>query len=358
MRIGFDAKRYFHNKTGLGNFSRELIHALARTYPSDEFVLFDSNPFDLKTEFPNLEVYKPKRKFLYRRFGIASDVKAAGIDVFHGLSNELPFGLSGKELLKVVTIHDVIFRRYPNHYPWVDRKIYHLKTAHALRSANTVVATSEATKSDLEKYYSGTQTEIKVIYQPVNPDYYTKSLTDKAGSSPYFLYVSTFSDRKNHGALIQAFAKISKQTEWDLVLIGTRGNTLDKMKRFVIQEKLDHRIQIYSDLKHDELVGWMKRASAFVYPSLFEGFGIPLAEAAVCGLPMAVSNIPVFKELAENAAIYFHPNKTDEIAEAMLRLTRREETMRMTEYRKVLVDKINPDRIASHYMEVYKAGKS
>lgn len=355
MRIGLDGKRYFNNPSGLGNFSRSLVHALAQEFPNDEFILFSEKPELPKTNLPNLSVFHPSNgSKLWRSFGLKNDALRLGIDVFHGLSNEIPVGLKNTKIRTVVTIHDVIFKRYPGLYPFIDRKIYDWKTKYALGNANATVAASHATAADLTAYYGFPETESTVIYQPVHSGYYLKTSEETAFSQPYFIYVSSFTRRKNHGALIEAFAKIQKQCDWNLVLAGLGGETLHEIRNFIHHEKLDKRIILHTDVALHDLILLMQQASGFVYPSLFEGFGIPLAEAAVCGLPMAVSDIPVFRELAEDAALYFHPNKPEEIADSMLQLSRGEHQARLNQSRLKVLEKINPRQIAQSYMAVYR----
>lgn len=356
MRIAFDAKRYFNNSTGLGNFSREVVHSLCRRFPDEEFILFSETAQEFSSPCHNLSLFVPESPgFLWRSLGIAADAAKLGVDVFHGLSNELPKGLRKAGIHSVVTIHDVIFKRFPGYYPFFDRRIYHFKTKYALKHADIVVAASKTTAEDLSKFYDF-QGPVKVVYQPVHPDFYDRFKgTNGGASTPYFLYVSGFSDRKNHAILVEAFSYIAKQCDWDLVLAGSAGSTLENLRSFIEHEKLGHRIRIMTDVPQHDLVFLMKQASAFVYPSLFEGFGIPLAEAAVCGLPMAVSDIPVFRELAENGALYFHPNNSREIAEAMIQLTHPEYTGEIMKHRLNILKKIEPAVIADRYMEIYRS---
>lgn len=355
MRIAFDAKRYFNNSSGLGNFSRSLVHSLASRFPNDEFILFHEKPVVFDSPFENVSVFSPSQKsILWRTLGIAKDAANLGIDVFHGLSNEIPAGLANKGIRSMVTIHDVIFKRYPGLYPTIDRWIYNRKTAFALKNADKVVAASHATAADLQTFYQFPTSNSEVIYQPIAPEFYELQQKHETVEVPYFVYVSSFTRRKNHGALIEAFAKIQKQCDWNLLLVGIGGETLHEVRNYVQHEKLENRVRIMHDLSQLDLIQLMQGASGFVYPSLFEGFGIPLAEAAVCGLPMAVSNIPVFKELAENAAIYFHPNNANEIADSMLQLYRGEIAASLALQRPQILNKINPDFIADAYMELYK----
>ena len=160
MKIGFDAKRAFHNFTGLGNYSRTLIETLATYYPSDELHLFSPKPstsprVQSLLDTPSVSSHFPtgfwkKIPPVWRSYGIESDIKAAKIDVFHGLSNELPLKLPPK-VASVVTIHDLIFERYPAFYPRFDRFVYRQKFRRACQQADVVVAISEQTKQDIAR---------------------------------------------------------------------------------------------------------------------------------------------------------------------------------------------------------------
>ncbi|MCC7297822.1 MAG: glycosyltransferase, partial [Bacteroidia bacterium] len=125
-----------------------------------------------------------------------------------------------------------------------------------------------------------------IIYQPVIKEFYALHSPKSDFSTPYFIYLSSFTGRKNHAILVEAFAKIQKTCDWNLLLVGAAGPTEQTVRNFIHNEKLDNRITILTNLDQKDLVGIMQGASGFLYPSFFEGFGIPLAEAAVCNLPM------------------------------------------------------------------------
>lgn len=355
MRVGFDAKRYFHNKTGLGNYSRSVVHALAANFPEDEFWLFDKTGGQLADEYHNLKIWKPDvKKVLWRLTGQAGDAFKNKIQIYHGLSNEIPLGLRRYNIASVVTIHDVIFRRFPDYYPLTDRLIYHQKTKYAVKNADLIIATSKNTADDLKEFYNIDSERIRVVYQPVQRHWYGQSEGGRPFSSDYLLYVSSFTGRKNHSTLIEAFSMIRKQTDALLVLAGSSGETLDACKKFIQYEKLENRIMIFEDCSAGKLNELMHYASGFVYPSFYEGFGIPLAEAAVKGLPMAVSDIPVFRELAAGAAMYFNPNRADEIADKMLALLRKDRLTDLDSGRDQLLKKIDPVLISSELMKIYR----
>lgn len=323
MNIGFDAKRYFHNRTGLGNYSRDLVSALVSSHPEDNFFLFDTKPA-IDGLPPNVIAVPPgdgirlvKGSLLWRTFYMRRDMFKYRLDIFHGLSNELPFGKYKGNVKKVVTIHDVIFDVFPGQYAWIDRQIYRRKTRHAVEIADKIIVTSKATADDLKRFYKVDASKIEVVYQTCGESHRKvfseqdiqafkskHKLPDKS-----FLYVSSFQTRKNHLSLLKAFAMYKGNTP--LVLAGKPGETLSICKRFISENQLQNKVIVIEGLGNEELPLLYRACSYFVYPSMIEGFGIPLIEAAQAGLPVAVNDIPIFRELAPDGSLYFNAN--DEI---------------------------------------------
>ena len=174
MQIGFDAKRAFNNFTGLGNYSRTLIETLAHFYPENTYHLFtpnlNTNPrIAAFSKNPSLKIHTPSFPFnkispLWRSYFINKDILSSGVQIFHGLSHELPIGLS-KKIKQVVTVHDLIQERYPQYYTAIDRKIFTLKLKQACHQADIIVAISEQTKRDIIEFLKIDAEKIQVIYQ-------------------------------------------------------------------------------------------------------------------------------------------------------------------------------------------------
>src|SRR5688572_28278724 len=175
MKIGYDAKRLFTNFTGLGNYSRSLVHHYHSVFPEDELFLFTPDiKADPRTEpflqDRSLHIIQPKKKNpFWRTFDMVKDIQQTNVDIYHGLSHELPVGMSRINVARVVTIHDLIFKYYHEDHPWLDRKIYDWKWKHACRIANKIIAIIEQTKNDLIHYYNIEPEKITVIYQPADP---------------------------------------------------------------------------------------------------------------------------------------------------------------------------------------------
>lgn len=350
MRIGFDAKRFFQNASGLGNYSRKLIADLHQFRPEFDLQLFIQKKIEDSSESI---VYPSGKSKIWRVWGMGKSMLKYNLDVFHGLSNELPLDIP-QNIRKVVTIHDVIFRQFPQYYPLIDRNIYHLKTKFALSKADKVIATSEATALEIQKYYKVKDHQIEVVYQAVDADYYGHK-AHFLNKEKYFIYTSSFTKRKNHLTFIQAFDLSKKQHNWNLKLVGLDGEMTGLIQNQINQLGLNNRVEVILNASQEKLYELMQNASAFVYPSLFEGFGIPLAEAAAVGLPMAVSRNAIFTELAEESALYFHPNDERELASQLISLTMDDVRIQQLSQRDKLLEKIDSQRIVNQLSQIYLA---
>lgn len=356
MNIGFDAKRYFHNTTGLGNYSRDLVDGIALLHPENRYILFDKKP-KIKKLHDSISSAAPSGSgFLWRECRLSDELSKYGIDVYHGLSNELPFGSWPKGIGRVVTVHDVIFKRYPSHYPFFDRQIYNLKTAHALKVADVVVATSETTKDDILRYYKTDKDRIKVVYQTcglLHQKDYSSEFIEKFRvrvqlPSEYILYVSSFQHRKNHLKLIEAFAKTENRNMF-MVLCGRRGETSHDVEKLVNDLRLNNRVRIINDLSADELPLLYRAAKAFVYPSMTEGFGIPLIEAANAGLPILVNDTAIFRELAPKDSLIMNVEDNAKFARAIDELESRDKQV-YAEY----ISRFSTNNQVDQLMAIYK----
>lgn len=333
MIIGFDAKRAFHNQTGLGNYSRTLISGLMRQYPQHQYALFDTgNPLDLPYFQRQLRESGASWEVISggwlgknsRVWGWGSLALKKQLDIFHGLSNEIPLDWKKGKTKVVVTVHDVIFKRFPEGYKSLDRWIYQKKTAFATRHADLIVATSEQTKRDLEAWFPQSVGKIEVVYQDTDAGFHYRKRPEAIArilyqydlvERPYILCVSKLEKRKNHKNLLEAYKKVMAEIPEDLVLIGGRGDAaseiLDKLGDF------GGRLRWLGRIESDDLVNLYDGASFCVYPSVFEGFGIPLLEAMRRGKAQISSLGSCFEEVAGSAAIYADSENPISIGEAL-----------------------------------------
>lgn len=339
MRIGFDAKRAFHNFRGLGNYSRTLIEGLVKYAPQNNYHLFtpdfsDPKFLEFKTHLEgDVQIHTPRNLILkkahplWRGALVSREINHLKLDVFHGLSHELPRGLSHSKALKVVTIHDLIVLRYPNFFSWIDRFTYLSKIKHAVNVADVVIAICEQTKRDLVDFLGVGDSKIKVVYQACSPDFYEKISRDEVAhvmkkyslEREYFFSVGALEERKNLIRLIEAFSKLASKVEANLVIAGHGKNEyVSVLKKKVNELGLDARVIFLGSVVQSDLPALFSGCRAFVYPSLFEGFGLPIVEAMFCGVPVLTSQGSCFPESGGDAALYADPLSIDSIAEKLL----------------------------------------
>ncbi len=379
LKIGFDAKRAFNNFTGLGNYSRTLIETLVRYYPENEYHLFtpklsNDERLDFIEKQSSISIHTPPqylRHFhpLWRSFFIKNDIEKARIDIFHGLSHELPLVLP-KKVKTVVTIHDLIHERYPEYYPFLDRKIYTLKFKRACEKADVVVAISEQTKQDIIDFYKIDAGKIQVIYQSCHPQFYLTPPPDSLGTVPYdeafldkkynlpknyILYVGTINERKNLLSLVKAMQLIDNQDDIHLVAVGNGGAYFEKVKKYVHDNHLTQRVHFLTQPDFSDFPYFYKKAKAFVLPSFFEGFGIPIIEAMWSGCPVIVSEGSCFAESAGADTLFINPHSPESIAAAIDKILtdnalREAHILRGGKF----VEKFHEKEIGAQWMKLYK----
>lgn len=310
MKIGFDAKRYFNNQTGLGNYARWLVHHLALNQ-NHEYVLYQ--PKHVDTTQKNIKY--PSGIFslltsLWRSRFICRDLVRDKIEVYHGLSNELPFGIHKTNIKTVVTIHDLINKRYPHYYSKIDGYIYDSKLRYTQRVATKIVVPSKQTKDDLISFYNTDSDKIEII--PLSLKAKVAGNKSLKMAKPYVLCVSGFSKRKNLLNLVQAYQ--SSNLKLNLVIAGRKAETYAHIEQLAQQ---DDRILLYPNVTDKTLSSLYQKATFCVYPSEFEGFGIPILEAFSYGKTVATSNCSSMPEVGGEAAEYFDPLIQGSIKQAL-----------------------------------------
>jgi glycosyltransferase involved in cell wall biosynthesis len=322
MKIGFDAKRAFQNKSGLGNYSRDLIRMLERSNRFSSIVLF--RPKSTTLFIPGektLEVGPKNRKFssLWRMFSLFRESEKYDLDIFHGLSNELPFGKKGK-IKTIVTIHDLIFERFPKWYSSIDCLIYRFKTKNACKRADKIVAISEQTKKDLIELYQVPASKISVVYQGCHSaflqDYSISELQviqEKYQLPNQFaLQVGTIESRKNALLSVKAVHQVK---DLPLILIGKKTDYFSTIEKYIQDYNLGHRIKRVEVDNMEDLAKIYALSTLFLYPSIFEGFGIPIIEALFSKTPVITNKLGVFPEAGGPNSYYVSIDEEAEMVE-------------------------------------------
>lgn len=381
MHIGFDAKRIFQNNTGLGNYSRSLVNGLASCYSTNQYTLFapkqttlfDTAAFNnINTVLPSTYLHK-KLPSLWRRAAMVKDIATSGVDIFHGLSNELPKGISNSGVKSVVTVHDLIFERYPETYHWDERYTHRWKMQSSCREADVVIAASEQTKRDLVEFYKTPAEKIVVCYQNCNSIFEQqqtvaeKDTIKKKYNLPerFFLFTGSVTKRKNLIAVCKAMQLLKKEFEIPLVVIGNGKKEKQIVQQFAAGNGMQHLLLFLNDHPAAASDGFRlsldfpaiyQQALALVYPSFFEGFGIPILEAMWRGLPVISSGSSSLPEVGGDAALYFDPADTAALATAMKQVAT-DASLRKSMQEKGLIQatKFTAQKHAAEVMDVYKA---
>lgn len=369
MRIGFDAKRAFFNSSGLGNYSRSTIELLTKYYPVHEYLLYTPSTQDaIKFNIPEkVKIYEPKRflsktfKSYWRTFRIAHKISEHKLDIYHGLSGELPNKAHKKSNTKlIVTIHDLIFLRYPKLYNSVDRKIYYQKAKYACDIANTVIAISEQTKTDIINFLEIDEKKIEVVYQGCNSQFQKKADTKKKIEltqkyklpEKYILNVGTVEERKNSLSILKAIKHGGLKIP--LIIIGKKTEYQDQITKFASENNLEDLLFIYNDIPFEDLPGIYQQAEIFVYPSVFEGFGIPIIEALYSKIPVITTKGGVFSETGGLSTIYTEPDNIENLSKAILSvLNNKNLKEKMINEGYDFVQKFNEEKIVANIMNAY-----
>ena len=331
--IGFDAKRIVRNGTGLGSYARTLVNALSENeHLQLNLYAPDEGRDDLRQQIVNREkvkfVYPEGLHFrfqrdLWRTKGVVKQLKEDGVQLYHGLSGELPTGLKAAGIPGVVTIHDLIFLRHPEYYHWWDVEIYRRKFKSTLKEASRIIAISECTKRDILHYGDFPEDKIDVIYQgcsnrfrkPVSEADKNRVKAKYNLSDNFILNVGSIEARKNVLLAVKALGCLLDS--FRMVIVGKHTKYTDDVIAYVKKNGLEDRVQILHGIPDDDLPVIYHLAKVFVYPSRYEGFGIPIIEAIQTGLPVVACTGSCLEEAGGPDCLYVFPDDVEGMANAI-----------------------------------------
>ena len=371
--IGFDAKRIVRNGTGLGSYGRTLVNDLAQRQDlALRLYAPDKGRDDLRSQI----VERPNVSFCYPHFsssihlpsswwrmkGVVTDLQRDGVQLYHGLSGELPIGIRKSGIRSVVTIHDLIFLRHPEFYNWVDTKIYAWKFRQTLREADHVIAISECTKRDILYYGDIDEQKISIVYQSFAPRFSVEVSEEQrtqvrsAYQLPqrYILNVGSIEARKNILQAVQALPLLPDDVA--LVMVGRHTPYTDQVLQYVREHHLEERVRVLHGVPDEHLPMLYALAESFVYPSVYEGFGIPIIEAISCGLPVVACSGSCLEEAGGPDSLYVQPGNVEAMAAAIrLTLVGAEGREFRIENSKKYIRRFSGCNVADQVAEIYSA---
>ena len=382
MNIGFDAKRAYENSTGLGHYSRTLVKSLATFYPKENYYLFAPKITEkfITTDYPNIFPVKPTGfaadilKEKWRRKWVLKDLVKNDIDIYHGLSHQIPLNLQNTKIKTVVTIHDLIFERYPQQFNKINVQLFRKKFTYACKHAHKIIAISQQTKQDIINFYKIPENKIEVCYQSCD-DIYRNEVNEaeklrikKLYGLPeqFFIYVGSIIERKNLITVLHALKKLKASINIPLVIIGNGSSYKQKILQYIKEKKLEADVIFLSEnpainnltnFKNSaDFPAIYQQAIAIIYPSFFEGFGLPVLEALCSKLPVITSNISCLPEAGGNAAYYVNPNSAEEIAIGMEKIyTNENDNAAMKLKGALYAENFTQQKTAAAVMQVYKS---
>lgn len=371
MVIGFDGKRAICNFTGLGNYSRYIISALNTRFPGNSYNIFAPRKRENRELeeilHPNTQLSYPESitgkifPSLWRSKLIINDLKRRHIDLYHGLSNEIPAGIEKSGIKSIVTIHDLIFLRYPEYYKPADRKIYDYKFRRACRTSDRIIAISECTKRDITGFYNIPADKIDVVYQGCHPQFSQvasegdKCKVRKIYNLPerYILSVGTIEERKNLMLLAKAMKDIPEDIH--LVAAGRKTPYAEEVAKYCCENRLSERVHMIEGIPFGLLPALYQQAEMFAYPSRFEGFGIPIIEALSSHIPVLAATGSCLEEAGGGGALYVNPDDVKSASEAINRIiTDKELRSSLITAGKEHIKMFTPEAIADDINEVYR----
>lgn len=333
MRVGLDGYPLSEPRTGVGHYTLELARALALVSPEDEFELVSPAPFDPdaqgeidRANLPNLRTVNPKASSIrghWWSMGLPLYARKAGFDVFHGTNFDVPFWKRGRS---VVTIHDLSALLHPDKHRARMVRRARLRLPLVVRAADKIITPAESVKREVCQRLSvkaGKVTAIplasRAAFRPI-PLAQTAPIRKRLGvEDDFLLFVGTLEPRKNLVTLLKAFEQILADSSFrpQLVIAGGEGWLMDELLAFMKKVAIADRLCLTGYLKDDELCALYSSCKAFIYPSVYEGFGLPPLEAMTCGAPVIAGRIPALQETLGSAALMVEPMDVEALAKAI-----------------------------------------
>jgi len=312
-------------KAGIGIYSKNLVENLLNVDSKNEYYLF--SPVDLNFNTRNANLVKLKKyrtklgRIYYENFILYKKAEEINLDIFHSPAFILPLRIKTKS---IITLHDFVYKYYKHTLPAFKSVYFNLMMPQSIKRADAIITPSESIREALITEYPETAEKSFVIPESSGFESLfsfevkvTENILNKYNIKlPYLLFVSTIEPRKNLEGLIEALKYVDKKNIF-LVVVGNFGWKYQKVKHLIEKYKLQNRIIFTGSVGTEELQVIYSNSEVFLYPSFYEGFGIPILEAMRCGIPIITSGMGATKETAGDAALFINPFNPKSIADAI-----------------------------------------
>ena len=321
MRIGINA--LFLIPGGVGGteiYLRRLLDAMERLETEHDIIVFSNCETGRLgrqcVELPVRATFRPGR-ILYEQTGLPAALRRERIDVLFNAGFTAPLLTS---IPQVTIFQDLQHKRHPEYFRWFDLPFWQFLLWASAKKSRRLIAASEATRDDLRRFYG---VDSIVVHHGVEPEFF--ALAERREDGGYLLCASTTHPHKNHDRLLRVFQMLLRERpEMRLILTGVRGFVVERVESLVRELQLERAVELKGWVPRDELYELFRRARGFVYPTRFEGFGLPVLEAMAAGVPLACSRIEPLQSIVAGAAWLFDPDSDEEMLAALRRLAQGE----------------------------------
>ena len=371
MRIAVNARFLIKDKLeGVGWYTYEILSRMVKNHPEDEFILIHDRPLAPEYIFAdNVTAVKtliPSRHpflwYLWFEYAIPNILKKHRPDVFLSLDGHCSVKT---DIPTAYVLHDLAYLHYPNEIPKTVLRFYQNFIPKYIHRANRIVSVSEHGKQDILKHFTHIKAEkidivgnaARAIFKPLEENEAIEIRKQYSNGFKYFFYVGAVQPRKNISRLIQAFDLFSEQhPDCQLLIAGRSAWKTEHIKKTHSESKHKKKVQFLGYVEDKVMAKLMASATAFVYPSLFEGFGVPVLEAMHCEVPIITSKDSPMAEVSHNASLQVDPEDLNSIAKAMSAIfTNAHLGEQLIQYGKVQRQKYNWDQSAKDMYKVLKA---
>ncbi|MDA1060340.1 MAG: glycosyltransferase family 1 protein [bacterium] len=333
MKIAIDIRTAGGEKAGKGWYTFHIVQNLLRLDRDNEYILYAKEGIAGFQQFKNARLKLIHGKGLFWHNKVISDVKREGVDIFFAPSSYITPALLPHHIKTIVTVHDLVAFLFPNRHNKKAVILEKLFLKRALKRADHIITVSQNTKKDILNKFKYERDKIDTVYcsagddfKPVEKDSLTSFIAKTNLPKNFFLAVGTLEPRKNYTNLIKAFAKFrEKHPSYHLIIVGKEGWEFQDIYDEIRENQITKKVHILGYLSGKSLVGLYNLAKGLVFPSLYEGFGIPPLEAMKSGCPVIASYSSSIPEVVGDSALLINPENPIEIANAMLKLANSEE---------------------------------
>lgn len=333
MNIGIDCNSLTHSLKGVGNYTYHVLDRLIKKRSQDVFYLYSYRRHQFFKEYSNVVCIYPKDArfggFIWGNFFCNEHLDK--LDVFWGPAQLLPYAVRGRDIYKILTVHDLAYKRFASSLNVKTKVAFSFCCLPSIRNANHIFVVSEFSKSELTHFYGRyiRNKPVTITYNGVDEQIFTpvpqssarKYIAKQYGLvGDFILSVCTIEPRKNLITLLEAVRLLRNEGKMygKLCLVGEVGWKSTPLFNFIKDCQLERDLVLVGYVPTTELKYFYSACSLFVNPSIYEGFGIPNLEAFTCNAKLLVSDIPVFRELLGESAVYFEPQNSSELANKIL----------------------------------------